>query len=131
MSIGIQAAKIRLLDTRQSFRLEAEHHLAPGEWSEPATYRFCLPQTEPADHLIASAPYVSLCAARTESQDFSNPRKAVSSIRLSHYDSLLFRKLQLAMNASRKRGCAKRNTRPLGVWSATRRLNRSRWNQPC
>src|SRR5215467_10069171 len=58
MSIGIQAAKIRLLDTRQSFRLGAEHRLEPDEWPELATHRFCLPQTEPVDHLIASAPYV-------------------------------------------------------------------------
>src|SRR5215813_12692838 len=58
MSIGIRVAKIRLLDTRQSFRLGAEHRLEPDEWPELATHRFCLPQTEPVDHLIASAPYV-------------------------------------------------------------------------
>ena len=58
MSIGIRVAKIRLLDTRQSFGLGAEHRLEPDEWPELATHRFCLPQTEPVDHLIASAPYV-------------------------------------------------------------------------
>src|SRR5262249_27499130 len=58
MSIGIRVAKLRLLDTRQSFRLGAEHRLEPDEWPELATHRFCLPQTEPVDHLIASAPYV-------------------------------------------------------------------------
>src|SRR5262249_20599339 len=58
MSIGIRVAKIRLLDTRQSFRLGAEHRLEPDEWPELAKHRFCLPQTEPVDHLIASAPYV-------------------------------------------------------------------------
>src|SRR5215469_7462041 len=62
MSIGIRVAKIRLLDTRQSFQLGAKHRLEPDEWPERATHRFCLPQTEPADHLIASAPYVGLCA---------------------------------------------------------------------
>src|SRR5215472_8394360 len=58
MSIGIRVATIRLLDTRQSFRLGAEHRLETDEWPELATHRFCLPQTEPVDHLIASAPYV-------------------------------------------------------------------------
>src|SRR5215471_20449869 len=59
MSIGIRVAKIRLLDTRQSFRLGAEHRLEPDEWPELARHRFCLRQNERVDHLIASAPYVS------------------------------------------------------------------------
>src|SRR5215469_10494738 len=66
MSIGIRVAKIRLLDTRQSFRLGAEHRLEPDEWPELATHRFCLPQTEPVDHLIASAPYVDYLDPSTE-----------------------------------------------------------------
>src|SRR5215469_8609755 len=60
MSTGIRAARARLLGIRQPFRLEANHRLEPDEWSELATYRICLPQIEPADHLIiASVPSVS------------------------------------------------------------------------
>lgn len=59
MSIGNRSAKVRPLDIRQPFRLPAHHRLEPDEWPQLATYRFCLPQTEPVDHLIASIPYRS------------------------------------------------------------------------
>src|SRR5262252_2324464 len=59
MSIGVRAARVRLLDIRQPFRLEANRLLAPDEWPERATYRFYLPQTEPADHLIVAVPCIT------------------------------------------------------------------------
>jgi len=58
MSIGVLAARVRLLDIRQPFRLEANRLLAPDEWPELAIYRFYLPQTEPADHLIVAVPCI-------------------------------------------------------------------------
>src|SRR6516165_8350065 len=59
MSIGVRASRVRLLDIRQPFRLEANRLLAPDEWPERATYPFCLPQNEPADHLIVAVPCIT------------------------------------------------------------------------
>src|SRR5215469_2854396 len=93
MSIGIRVAKIRLLDTRQSFRLGAEHRLEPDEWPELATHRFCLPQTEPVDHLIASAPYVSYLDPSTE---YAIP----VSKTLSCHSSALYRRGKIALGST-------------------------------
>src|SRR5215469_3767752 len=62
MPIGIRATMVRRLGARQPFQLEANHRLEPNEWTKLATYPYCLLQTEPADHLIVSVPYISLCA---------------------------------------------------------------------
>ena len=60
--MGIRATMVRRLGARQPFRLEANHRLEPNEWTKLATYPYCLLQTEPADHLIVSVSYISLCA---------------------------------------------------------------------
>src|SRR5215472_2807646 len=94
MSMGIRATMVRRLGARQPFRLEANCRLEPNECTKLATHPYRLLQTEPADHLIVSVPYISLCVP---------PILRVPKLRkVSQHWGLFVCKLSATISAQRK-----------------------------